>query len=77
MREPNVQQQHAAPEAARRPAEHEVQRERPAEPQVSHAERPQPARPPVQQEAHRTEPPRPEPHPQAAKGDEHHDEHPK
>jgi hypothetical protein len=79
MHAPNVQQQHAAPEAAPRPEEHEVQHARPVEPPVSHVERPQPARPPVQQEAHREEQPhpRPEPHPPAGKGDEHHDEHPK
>jgi hypothetical protein len=83
MREPNAQQQHAAPEAAPRPQEHEVQHAPPVEPQVSHAERPQPARAPVQQEAHREEQPHPrpeahsEPHPPAAKGGEHHDEQPK
>ncbi|WP_051888406.1 DUF6600 domain-containing protein [Caballeronia sordidicola] len=83
MHAPNAQQQHAAPEAAPRPQEHEVQHAPPVEPPVSHAERPQPARPPVQQEAHREEQPHPrpeahsEPHPPAAKGGEHHDEQPK
>jgi len=85
MHAPNAQQQHAAPEAAPRAEEHEVQHPRPVEPPVSHVERPQPARQPVQQEAHREEPqhprpepqPRPEPHPAAPKGGEHHEEQPK
>ncbi|QIE25760.1 hypothetical protein SBC1_49670 (plasmid) [Caballeronia sp. SBC1] len=79
MHAPNVQQQHAAPEAAPRPEEHEVQHARPVEPPVSHVERPQPQHQPVQQEARREEPqhPRPEAHPPAAKGGEHHDEQPK
>jgi len=85
MHAPNAQQQHAAPEAAPRAEEHEVQHPRPVEPPVSHVERPQPARQPVQQEAHREEPqhprpepqPRPEAHPAAPKGGEHHEEQPK
>jgi len=85
MHAPNAQQQHAAPEAAPRAEEHEVQHPRPVEPPASHVERPQPARQPVQQEAHREEPqhprpepqPRPEAHPAAPKGGEHHEEQPK
>jgi hypothetical protein len=86
MHAPEAQQQHPAPQAAPRAEEHDVQHARPVEPQaapvspVPHAERPQPARPPVQQEVHREEPQRarpeqrPEQHPPAARGGEHHDE---